>query len=293
MHIKNIHNIFLLFLLALSSITFGQLKIDSVKTDSISCSNAVSGCVTIFVSGVKTSDPYRLSIQGSGIGGNNQSQTGLIGNQFTFCNVAPGNYITVASDVDDLSFSNFTIKPTLALEVTHAEDSVSCFGDTTGSIELSVNTGTGPFGISWSTGINQTLITPGKSKLSNLTTGTYYYSVIDSASGCTRADTIEYPALDSIVPSFTVNSLCVGRPITFTNTTFQSGGGGTTNFSWDFADGSPSNSNSEGPHDVTYFTAGVKKINLSLQNATCNISYDSVITLQAPPIIKTIDSITI
>lgn len=284
-------NIILFTLLFAGKVGFGQiaqLRIDSIKTDSISCSDDSTGCLTIYISGIK--DSYDISFLGS----QNSTVKNLTSSVVTYCGFATGgvNIGIISKDRKQGDSKFFFIDASLPLIVEHKEDSVTCFGDTSGAIELSINSGIGPYSIKWSTGKTQTLAAPGTSTITGLSTGTYFFSVVDSSSGCTKEDTIIYPALDSIKPSFDINSTCVGIPITFTNTTQQSGSA-ASNYSWDFGGGTPNTSNSQGPNNITYFTGGVKNIKLHIDNANCSVDLDTTITLQAPPNIKTIPNTTV
>ena len=43
-------------MLFVGKVGYGQIKIDSIVTDSISCSNDTTGCVTIYMSNIVPSD---------------------------------------------------------------------------------------------------------------------------------------------------------------------------------------------------------------------------------------------
>ncbi|MCA1746793.1 MAG: PKD domain-containing protein, partial [Bacteroidales bacterium] len=64
-------------------------------------------------------------------------------------------------------------------------------------------------------------------------------------------------------------SICIGSTVEFTHT--STGTSGSTTYSWDFGDGaSPATATTEGPHTVTYATAGTKTVSLTITEGASN-----------------------
>ena len=82
---------------------------------------------------------------------------------------------------------------------------VACFGDSTGSVDLTVTGGTAPYSFVWSPGGETT------EDLSNVAAGTYSV-VITDANGCTITDsvTVSQPTAPLDITSTAVNILCFG-----------------------------------------------------------------------------------
>ncbi|WP_188477393.1 SprB repeat-containing protein, partial [Phaeocystidibacter marisrubri] len=95
-------------------------------------------------------------------------------------NVVAGTYTVTVMDANgctDTASVSIT-QPASALAVSLAsQQNINCFGDSTGSIDVTVAGGTPPYNYSWNTGATAATIT-------NLTAGTYTVTVTD-ANGCT------------------------------------------------------------------------------------------------------------
>lgn len=114
--------------------------------------------------------------------------------QNSISNLAPGNYSVQITDANGCSLSqNFNIVEPDALSLASSKIDVLCFGDATGSVDVTIQGGTAPYSFNWSNGTNQ-------EDANNLIAGTYSLQVTDS-NGCTISEsfTIEEPteALDS------------------------------------------------------------------------------------------------
>ncbi len=65
-------------------------------------------------------------------------------------------------------------------------------------------------------------------------------------------------------------SACINNTITFTS--ISSGTDATTTYSWNFgANATPATANTEGPHDITYSTSGLKTISLTIDDGNGNV----------------------
>jgi hypothetical protein len=86
--------------------------------------------------------------------------------------------------------------------VQSALTNVLCNGDSTGSISITINNGTGPFTFVWSNGATT-------QNISNIKNGTYTVTVTD-ANGCTnvKSFTVTQPTFLSLANFSSVNTTC-------------------------------------------------------------------------------------
>ena len=96
-----------------------------------------------------------------------------------------GAYSVVVTDLNGCSDSiaSFITQPDAPLSITETHINVDCFGNATGSIDVSVQGGTAPYSYLWST-------TATTEDLSNITVGTYTLTVTDSLN-CTEVIVVE------------------------------------------------------------------------------------------------------
>lgn len=114
-------------------------------------------------------------------------------------NVVAQTYTAVVLDANSCSISltGEITEPALPITVSQSHIDVLCYGNNTGSIDLSVIGGTSPYSYSWTSG--QTT-----QDISNLLSGTYGYTVTDN-NGCTSVNSI-YIA-QPIAPLAVTNSI--------------------------------------------------------------------------------------
>ena len=95
-------------------------------------------------------------------------------------NLAPGSYFVNVTDVIGcgLFLSQVITQPDSALNVISSFNNIPCYGDSSGSVTLTVSGGTQPYSFLWNTGATQ-------QNLFNLPVGTYSVTVSD-ANGCTQ-----------------------------------------------------------------------------------------------------------
>ena len=91
-------------------------------------------------------------------------------------NLGAGNYAVTAVDVNSCSAaSTFTVTDPAAINVIASTANDSCYGDQTGSVQITTAGGTAPFSYSWSNGSSA-------SQLTGLSAGTYTITITDSHS---------------------------------------------------------------------------------------------------------------
>lgn len=142
-------------------------------------------------------------------------------------NLAAGTYAVTITDASSCTWSqSFTLtQPAAALAVTATATNATC-GSNNGSINLTVNGGTGTYTFNWADITTQ----PEPQNRTGLTAGTYTATVTD-ANGCTTSTsaTIDFNGLPSIAAT-TTNATC-GNPVGGINLTI-SGGGSPYTFNW-------------------------------------------------------------
>ena len=177
------------------------------------CSNNSDGTLT--VAGTTAGISVAWSDAGSGL-----SRTGL----------APGTYdtyITNAAGCDD-TLSTTLVAPT-AIDISYTQNNASCFGDSDGSIDMTVSGGTAPYSFSWNDPSNST-----SEDINGLPAGSYTITVTDDNS-CIETETITItePTALSLATTPT-NVSCNGGSDGEIDLT-PSGGTAPYSYSWDDA----------------------------------------------------------
>jgi gliding motility-associated-like protein len=170
------------------TITQPSALIANVTTTATTC-NLNNGSATTSVSGGTGAYTYLW---------NNASISSAISN------VAAGNYTVTITDANGCSIiRSATVSATLTpVVVQSALTNVLCNGDSTGSISITINNGTGPFTFVWSNGATT-------QNISNIKNGTYTVTVTD-ANGCTnvKSFTVTQPTFLSLANFSSVNTTC-------------------------------------------------------------------------------------
>jgi len=146
-------------------------------------------------------------------------------------NLTAGNYRVTVSDVNGCSATrNFTITQSPQIIIGVSKRDVSCNGSNTGSINLTVNGGSGSYQYSWSNGLASVR------DQDNLSAGTYSVTVTDGL-GCSQTSsiTITQPSVLSVGSGAVVTNVsCFGSANGSVNITVT---GGVTPYRFAWSDG--------------------------------------------------------
>jgi hypothetical protein len=189
-------------------------------------------------------------------------------------NLAAGNYSVVMSDAYGCTFTQAIVitQPT-ALSQTSSVTSVSCYGGSNGSAQLTVSGGTQPYSYAWNNGTSNALLT-------NVNAGTYS-SIVTDANGCESSSQVIVTA-----PAQLTASLNIQQPsCNAANGSIQlnvQGGIGTYNYLWNTGS---VNSTLNG------LLAGNYQVTITDQNA-CSISLNETL-VSLPPFSVAVDGDTL
>ncbi|MCF8374455.1 MAG: gliding motility-associated C-terminal domain-containing protein, partial [Bacteroidales bacterium] len=171
------------------SVSISSEIISNLSVANVLCFGDSTGSITTTISG--GSSPF-LFIWDQGSSDQN------------LMNIPAGNYSITISDQYNCQAldSAIVLQPNVLLDSMVISD-VLCYGDSTGSIDLSVYGGTMPYSYFWNT--NETT-----EDLSNLATGTYLVTVTDG-NGCIVVDTTLITQPDELLLSASIiDNLCYG-----------------------------------------------------------------------------------
>jgi gliding motility-associated-like protein len=187
-----------------------QVVVNTTATQ-INCMGGSTGAITTSVSGGAGGYSYWW---GAGFVSPNRS------------NLAAGTYnVTVTDATGCEGYATEVIYPYVPMTASHTQANNTCYGDSIGSINLTVNNGRAPFNYAWSNGTTT-------EDLSNLKADTYTVTVTD-ANGCTvsRNANITQPAFP-IYLNGTVSDATCGGYNNGTITLSVSGGTSPYTFAW-------------------------------------------------------------
>jgi gliding motility-associated-like protein len=180
-------------------------------TTDLTCNNALNGAIDVSVSGGTGSYSYLWS-------------SGELSEDLSL--ISAGNYSLTVTDVSGCTnSSSFVVNEPALINIVAVVNSISCFGDATGAIDISAAGGTGVLNYLWS----NTSVTE---DLNGLVAGLYTLTITD-ANGCLKDTTIEILQNTEIIISGVVSDVtCNG----FSDGAIQSsatGGSGVYTFTWD------------------------------------------------------------
>ncbi len=224
------------------------LVLSTNHTD-VSCFGGSNGMVDLNVSGGTPSYSYSWSN-----GQVSQDATGL----------TIGNYFVIVTDANTCqSFISVLIdEPDSALTATAVITDVACFGQSTGSIQLTTSGGTAPYSYSWSNGATT-------EDLVNLVAGNYALTITD-ANGCQFSfSTLIYQPLNLVIGQGHIDVDCFSNNTGSIDIT-PAGGVGNYQYSW---------SNSATTQDINNLIAGNYTVTLTDGN---NCTTSSTIVINQP-----------
>ncbi|MBI4646927.1 MAG: hypothetical protein HY738_10130, partial [Bacteroidia bacterium] len=225
----------------------------SIVGSDVLCNGGSSGSADLTVTGGTL--PYTYLWSNSSV---NQNIT----------NLTAGLYSVTVTDVNSCTATaSVTINEPLALIATISGTNVNCFGETTGTADLTINGGTPAYSILWNTGATT-------EPLSGLASGVYSVTVTDINSCTTTASiTITQPAAALTATISGTNVLCNGGNNGAADLTV-SGGTVVYTYSW---------SNFAITEDITGLTANTYVVTVTDANsctvtASVNITEPTVLT---------------
>ncbi|PCH95626.1 MAG: hypothetical protein COB85_04320 [Bacteroidetes bacterium] len=202
-------------------------------------------------------------------------------------NLSGGTYTLTVTDQNACVKSRTEIiDDPLAISYSSANTDVLCFGDNSGSIDLSVNGGTAPYQYAWSNGEST-------EDLSSLDAGIYSVTITDN-NNCTQVSSpIEIVDGMQVIAGITSSSTTVylndGAEVQFNSLSI-----GATTYLWDFGDG---NTSTDKNPLHAYITTGTYTVTHTAFNGTCSDAQSDIIvvleTTGAFAIIENLDEVLI
>jgi len=229
------------------------LAASPAKTD-ITCNGANDGTINVSVSG--GTGPYTYAWADDGSITTN-TRTGL----------NPGNYTVTVTDANGcMDVESVTIIEPAQLASSDVVQNVSCFGESTGAINLSISGGVAPYSFLWSNGaLTEDLV--------NIPAGNYSVVVTD-VNGCTINDnfTITQPSSALAKTEAVQQITCNGAADGIINLTVS---GGSAPYTYNWSNGSTS-------EDLSNLPAGTYSVTITDNNG-CTINDTYIIT--DPPVL--------
>lgn len=221
----------------------------------VSCFGLSDGAVSVTVTG--GIEPYTYSWSNGVTSSNNP-------------NISAGTYVVTITDDNACSFEyTYTVTQPALLQLSTTFQDVLCFGESTGSINLTVTGGTAPYVYAWSNGETT-------EDIANLPAGVYTVTVTDDhlcQSTTTRTITEPDAPLQSFIEP--THNICFGGNIGSADLTVD-GGVAPYYFEW---------SNGDITEDIFDLTAGTYTVTITDDNGCTLI--DTVTINQPPQIIIT------
>jgi gliding motility-associated-like protein len=169
----------------------------STSAVNVSCFGGNDGSINLNIAGGTLPYSYAWTNSLGTSAGNTQNLSNLTAETYTVV-VTDGNGCTI-------SFTQEVTQPNLPIASTFEQVDVLCYGNNTGSIDLTVTGGTPPYSYSWTNG--QTT-----EDIANLIANNYGYTVTDD-NGCTHGGsvTITQPAAPLTVTNVITDVNCYGE----------------------------------------------------------------------------------
>ena len=240
-------------------------------TDNHGCTTSASGSVTTPSGPSATETSTDIACYNNNTGTINVTVNGGTGNityswsnsatSQNLTNLGAGTYTLTLTDANNCSFEvSATISQPTQLSVTGNNGSVSCNGDTTGTLAALVSGGTAPYSYVWSNGTTDT------SAIWNLGAGAYSVAVADN-NGCT--DTLNLSITQPAVVTASVSTTPASTPTAGDGTAWVVAAGGTAplTFIW----------NTSSRHDtITHLSQATYCVTVSDANFCSATACDSV-----------------
>ncbi|RYJ42994.1 Adhesin AidA-related protein [Flavobacterium beibuense] len=249
-------------------------------TDANSCTATAS--VTIVSNGITASATVdaNVSCNGGNNGGATASASGGTppytyswdngATTASIADVAAGTYtVTITDDNLCSNTASVTItEPTTAFSASTIATNVSCYGDSNGSIDLTVTGGTAPYSFEWDGGETT-------EDLTGLTAGTYNVTVTD-ANGCTTtASRIVFQPMELTASTIVDNNVSVNGGSDGAATVNVIGGTSSYTYAW---------SNSATTASISGVTAGTYNVVITDAN-NCTTTASVTITQPIPIVV--------
>jgi hypothetical protein len=241
----------------------------------VSCFGNATGSIDLSVSGGTAAYTYAWTASGTGVvpsgQATSQDLTGLVA----------GTYSVVITDNNGCTTSNSATitQPSAVLSSSRTFVNVLCFGNNTGSIDLSVSGGTAGYSYAW-TATGGGSVPSGQANsqdLTGLVAGTYSVTVTD-ANNCTTTNsaTITQPSSAVSSTKTQVNVLCFGNATGSIDLSVVGGTSGYT-YSWTASSGGSVPSGQANSQDLTGLVAGTYSVTVTDANG-CTTTNSATIT---------------
>jgi alpha-tubulin suppressor-like RCC1 family protein len=192
----------------------------------------------------------------------------------TATNLSEGSYSIVTTDANGDTATRFVTIIHVPFAKTITQNSVNCYGKNTGSVDLTVNGGSGNYSYMWSNGSTT-------EDISNLFANTYTINIVDITCNETIIDSIHINQPDSLTTTLIYSSLTCGNN---NGSASANVNGGTQPYSYLWNTGSTSAA-------INNLTAGSYNLKVTDANG-CIDSANVAIALQSTAVISNISSQT-